>query len=343
MTMCTVDTTNVATNGTSPIVDVVLPKPRSVLVVLITVAGAVVVVVPCIVFLKAIGFFPLSGVNTSFQWMLIGLVLGSLVGMVLYGIRKWREQPAMDRARRAMSSIRHDEIPQAVKRFCGNYSAETVLPTRSACKALAAVGKTGVVIRGFLEAAHAPVEPIEVPFEPVPLDQSDRMFSGLESGPSEKTPRAKTGWARRVELFGGRWVVMLIALGIAVQGLVHWIQGTLMAPTFWIVIVCLALPLFGLGGVGAWRRNKQCLLVPGGLAIRKTSRKAKGKWNVHLFTRTAGVLFVRERTNHQWLVCVAEDDVDDYFIVTRAEVDMLLRAWLSPLPAPPIERLSDLE
>jgi hypothetical protein len=28
---------------------------------------------------------------------------------------------------------------------------------------------------------------------------------------------------------------------------------------------------------------------------------------------------------------------------TRDEVDLLLRAWLSPLPPPPVERLSDLE
>lgn len=348
--MCATDTTTSNDAATSPVIDVSLPKPHVVIVVVVATVAAITVVVPSFAFARALGFNPLVGWSTA-AWILVGLVLGSFVALVLWGIRKWREEPIKNRARRAVASVEHDELPRVVERFCKNFAIEAGLPVRSICSALVGVGKTGVVFRSYLSAERPLVEPIDVPFEPVPLDQSDAMFAGFEANTTSggsfsvdgESPQTKTGFARRIEFFGGRWLVVLICAGVVIQGLVHWMQGTLASPTFWMVLVLLLIAFLGIGGVGAWQHGKQWLLVPGGLAVRKTARKAKSKWDVRLYTRRSSVLFVRQTTKRQWLVCVAEDAASDHVMVTRSEVEMLLRAWLSPLTPPPIEQLSDLE
>ncbi len=338
------------TTETSPVIDVSLPKPRTVVAVVVTFVAVIIVVVPCIVFLRAIGFNPVAAWNPMVQGILVGLVVASCVG-ILWGIRKWREQPTMDRARRTVASIGRPELPRAVEKFCEHFALEAVLPARSICAALVGGGKTGLVIRSYLSDERPRVEPIDVPFEPVPLDQSDAMFSGLEVSTTSdgagsvdgESRQTKTGFARRIEFFGGRRVVVFLGVVVVIDALLHWMTGTMLSPTFWMLVVCLLVILLGIGGVGAWQHNKQWLLVPGGLAVRKTARKAASKWGVRLYTRRSSVLFVRQTTKRNWLVCVAEVASSDHVMVTRAEVEMLLRAWLSPLTPPSVHQLSDLE
>lgn len=348
--MYATDTTSTTTE-TPPVIDVFLPKPRTVIAVVVVVVAAIIVVVPCVVFFKAIGFSPLAGTSPPFGGILIGLVVGSFAALVVWGVRKWREEPTIARARRVVASAERQELPCAVERFCEQFPIETVLPTRSICSALAGFGKVGLIFRSYLSAQYPSIEPIAVPFEPVPLDQSNGLFVGLEANtPASDAPsvrgeswRTKTGVARRIEFFGGRWLFVMLGVFVVLDGLVHWMQGTLLSPTFWMLLSFLLMILVGIGGVGAWRHNKQWLLVPGGLAVRKTARKAASKWDVRLYSRRSSVLFVRQTTKRHWLVCVAEDAASDHVVVTRAEVEMLLRAWLSPLTPPPVQQLSDLE
>ena len=108
-------------------------------------------------------------------------------------------------------------------------------------------------------------------------------------------------------------------------------------------MACAAIALLGVGGTGAWRHNRQFLLVPGGLVVRKTVRKAPSEWNVHVHARISSVLLVHHKAKHSWLICVADAKARNTVLVTKAEVEMLLRAWLSPLMPPAVEQLSDLE
>lgn len=39
---------------------------------------------------------------------------------------------------------------------------------------------------------------------------------------------------------------------------------------------------------------------------------------------------------------VTDEEVRDNFQATKRETNLLLRAWLSPLPPPPVEKLVDL-
>jgi hypothetical protein len=97
----------------------------------------------------------------------------------------------------------------------------------------------------------------------------------------------------------------------------------------------------GVGGRGAWRSRQQWLLVPGGLASRR-ARFRRRDWELHLFQRESSVLIVKNQWRHFWWAYVADRQTVQMAGMTPREAVMLLRAWLSPLPTPPLERLSDL-
>jgi len=103
----------------------------------------------------------------------------------------------------------------------------------------------------------------------------------------------------------------------------------------------LILGVVGWGGRGAWRSRQQWLLVPGGLASHR-ARFRRRDWELHLFQRESSVLIVRNQWRHFWWVYVADRQTVQMAGMTPREAVMLLRAWLSPLPTPPLERLSDL-
>jgi hypothetical protein len=63
---------------------------------------------------------------------------------------------------------------------------------------------------------------------------------------------------------------------------------------------------------------------------------------LHLFRRESSVLIVKNGSRQLWTAYVADDKEHQMARMTTREAVMLLRAWLSPLPTPPLERLSDL-
>ena len=75
--------------------------------------------------------------------------------------------------------------------------------------------------------------------------------------------------------------------------------------------------------------------------MRKTGWR-QSAWSLHLFRRDASVLLVHEFRSRQWFCVVADADAAERTWVTKDEAHFLLRAWLSPVEAPPLERLTDL-
>ena len=63
---------------------------------------------------------------------------------------------------------------------------------------------------------------------------------------------------------------------------------------------------------------------------------------VHLFKRRSAILCAYQYQKHQWVVSAADAEAADTTLATDKEVDLLLRAWLSPVPPPAAEQLSDL-
>ena len=132
-------------------------------------------------------------------------------------------------------------------------------------------------------------------------------------------------------------------LGALAQALGQLASGALSPAAFVLIMAAATIALLGVGGVGAWRHNRQFLLVPGGLVVRKPVRKAPGEWHLHVHARLSSVLLVHRKSKRLWLICVADAKAHHTALITEAEVDMLLRAWLSPLVPPLVEQLSDLE
>lgn len=83
-------------------------------------------------------------------------------------------------------------------------------------------------------------------------------------------------------------------------------------------------------------------VVPGGVLLRRI--RLFGPTDLHCVDRRNSVLIAVEHPLHAetWRVAIADPHVAHARSVTTRELDVLLRAWLSPLPPLPIEALTDL-
>ena len=81
--------------------------------------------------------------------------------------------------------------------------------------------------------------------------------------------------------------------------------------------------------------------MPGGLIVRAT-RPWRPAAHVHLYNRRDSALIVQQLFRDKWLLCVADGEASGRTALTKKEAEVTLRAWLSPLPPPPVERLTDL-
>ena len=222
-------------------------------------------------------------------------------------------------------------------------------------EALARQGRTGAVVRIAKPNRTAPIEPLNVTFEPLPLDESVPLFVGLEQHAGAAWEGGYTSQAddasadegasrgvfrRRILLSGGWLMIAIFAFNAAIGGWESYrARHVTVNSVMWTVYLIVAL--VGVGGRGAWRSRQQWLLVPGGLASRR-ARFRRRDWELHLFQRESSVLILRNQWRHFWWVYVADRETVQVAGMTPREAVMLLRAWLSPLPTPPLERLTDL-
>jgi len=222
-------------------------------------------------------------------------------------------------------------------------------------QSLARQGRTGAAVRIAKPKRTAPIQPLSVPFEPLPLDESVPLFVGLEQegGTVQDGTRAeqardvsvdgsysRRGLRRRILLSGGWVIVAMFAFNAAIGGVESYRVGHVtFNAVLWTLYFIVAV--VGVGGRGAWRSRQQWLLVPGGLASRR-ARFRRRDWELHLFQRESSVLILRNQWRHFWWAYVADRQTVQMAGMTPREAVMLLRAWLSPLPTPPLERLSDL-
>ncbi len=201
------------------------------------------------------------------------------------------------------------------------------------------------------------VVPLEYPIEPLRLDERDPAIQELVRGGDHSTqlagdaasagaakvspPRVPTlsvskrvSRRRRAGITMLVWIVVYIALMLSAGMSVR----RLMLPVaIWALIAAGQLGLFGM------LSQTQGFLVPGGLAIRR-ARWLDRTWRVHLFRRSESVLAVwpARRKTQGMLVSVVDRSEKQTFLISEFEAAALLRAWLSPLPPPPVERLTDL-
>ena len=223
-------------------------------------------------------------------------------------------------------------------------------------RALISLGRAGETIRNCPPKHVTPIDPITVPFEPHPLDEPDRWFGGQDDG-LEDQPDADLLEPEALEQLRAEAVKRARNQPKAWRGM-GWLGTALFVlPTTafvmyafsvgqvtWTAIFLCGVVLFALLGWGQATgvlKSVQCFVVPGGLAVRQ-AHLGSMKWKVHLFDRRNSVLIVHRVDYGRRTVFVADADTDRRLAVTPAEADFLLRAWLSPIPPPPPEQLTDL-
>lgn len=199
---------------------------------------------------------------------------------------------------------------------------------------LVAAGHRGWAFRAGEPADRTLIAPYDVPFEPQPLSEVD---SALLSGGEPSGSGALRRVHRNIRVQGGWVLVAIFGFNFAIAA---WRAIEIWQVTFDLVAWGLALGAMTLVPASA-RTRGELLVVPGGAVWRRASWRQRD-WRLHVFDRRNSNLMVVRIWRQQWGAYIHDGDQSARAIVTKAEADFLLRAWLSPLEPPTSEQLSDL-
>ncbi len=223
-------------------------------------------------------------------------------------------------------------------------------------RVLATAGRIGNTIRNSPARYPKPIEPIAVPFEPHPLDHSDTPL-GQQAQPLEDQPdadllepealeqlRQQTSEGAHIERktrkgLGWLWAALLV-LPTTAGAMYAFARGEITWPAIFLSVVVL-FALIGCGQATELLQRKQWFVVPGGLVLRK-ARLVRPTWDLHCFRQRDSVLIAHRVDRNWWKIFVADAEDAEQVTVTPKEAHFLLRAWLSPIPPPPVDQLTDL-
>ncbi|MCH8146827.1 MAG: hypothetical protein IH987_02400 [Planctomycetes bacterium] len=216
--------------------------------------------------------------------------------------------------------------------------------------------EAGFVIRCCPRDERDAIEPVAFPFEPLVLDEADdataafrhalNSHDGHDSAgqtpadADEPESRFKREIRRRNKLAGISgsciaffWVTfVLLAVGLIIIGQIFGAA---------IIVALLVISFFAGSSSSRVLSNRDCwLLVPGGLLVRRSGWRSGGV-SVHRYERSRAVLVVLRSRGTVWLSAVSDGRSLHFTSVTKDEVNVLLRCWLSPLAPLPIDRYSD--
>jgi hypothetical protein len=210
----------------------------------------------------------------------------------------------------------------------------------------------GVTSRLARERDFVPIESIGVPFEPQLLGEGEPPGEvgtiPREAGATDLSTRGSSGgrWEKRAAIGAGvkkAWKPIgsvISIMFVLVFLLFGWRLGS--GWFIFVAILCLCLELLRWFGPGLLYASRQCLAVPGGLVVRE-SGFLRQSWRLHVYDRRASVLTAARKSDTVWFVQVADAAKKSIFILKPADVEFLLRSWLSPLRPPGVEQLSDLQ
>ena len=215
-------------------------------------------------------------------------------------------------------------------------------------KSLKKAGRWNSTVRLWKRRGPHSGELIDVNVDPVILNEADDRFVELRAavgGPLISEDRDDGGdWARvgrsfrrHMRLSGGYGGVFMVLLFSVREGLECWKRGSL-SFSFIALVIAFAVPFVFLLVESP---GSQWLLVNGGLVRRKTRLRGKSP-SLHIFDRRSSVMTLCEIWRDMWQLRVDDEKVSATGTLTSAEADMLLRAWLSPIPPPSVDKLIDL-
>ncbi len=228
-------------------------------------------------------------------------------------------------------------------------SGAIVLHRQRLLPALVAQARIGQVVRFGPAARLTPVEPLAVDFEPKVIDESEPSFEEFESAvtatpepiddaKSETQPERESRlFKRRIRrrlLMGGLVMLLVIGLQLVLAAIDAYAKGRMTWRLMIFMAVIVVLLLTG-SSTMQFRPGAQWMLAPASLIVWTAKR-------TRIYQAPCSLLFVIPLRRTVALLAVAGDSGVDAVNVTTKEAEIVLRAWLSPIPPPPIERLSDL-
>jgi len=292
--------------------------------------------------------WPGNATVSVISMILPALIVGHISWRAIYG--------EMNRARRIVKQEADRDIPAMLRRYFAPSRLQLAASARGFARALATEGYSGKAIRVLRKELPTAIMPLTHAFEPIPLDETVSAFLALEeTSPIPRSGHLFQGGAGNIErdasqlrrriqrnlnLGGGRLLAAFLGIMAAIQWIGAYQAGRVRFMDIVFTFNFLVI-IFGIGGRGAWREGIQWFLVPGGVVVRRVQGRAKA-WALHYFQQPSSVLMTRNFRQQSWEVCVADGDRHQTVFITERELTMLLRAWLSPLPPPALERLSDL-
>ena len=206
----------------------------------------------------------------------------------------------------------------------------------------------GSVVRCAPPDSRVALRPFMVPFEPLVLDEADEATAALMEG-FDKGRRIATDDAdsnlnvspasnvylqvRRALRLDGRFGVWM-TLGLwLLMLIVYFLIGHTTSFLFFLGLTLLFIV--------AKLTAETCWLVsPGALVIRGGHWRSSGA-SLRRYMRSEAVLVVHQMAEDVGQVAVGDRESQYVRSCTSAEIDLLLRCWLSPLAPLPIDRYSD--
>ncbi len=243
-----------------------------------------------------------------------------------------------------------DVIGDYFRRVLRSYRMSLEPAPTFVARRLHAAGFVGRTFRVGEAAWLLPISPLETHFEPLPLNENDASFDTFRTATTAPMVRQRSfayrRFARGFDRYGVPAILVAIALAVTIP-----LAGSNWNATKIITVVIVAggavalgatrhswnkpLSACAFGSIGArWR------LIPGGVAI---FRALNSRHRVEVLDRRACVmlLYTPRPRQRRWSVIVATNDRHFEREVSAIECEMLLRAWLSPLPPPDEAMFSD--
>ncbi len=201
-------------------------------------------------------------------------------------------------------------------------------------------GLRGLLVRYvWVNRSAPPVRPIDVPFEPLLLDETHPSLRSVAE------TFALDGGAEPASYRPRRWRRMLVRLGIpllvVVPQVINGLIQMAVRPTRTVVFTwLLVFAIFGLTYVVVRWAMSDWYIVPGGVALRRRLAGRVGE-SVRLYTPADSLLILRMR-NMGWAAEIWPRSRPQLQLVTDLEAAVLAGAWTSRQRPPTADRLSDL-
>lgn len=275
---------------------------------------------------------------------------GTAMLIAAFAVAYWRKHSTIRTAQSLVAAGALGDLKLTLEAVGEQVALAYAAPFASAvAKSLIENKRLGTTGRISCTNTHVRVEPLVIRFEPLLLEESDSSFQALRSsiGIHTMTDRRHTKeqamWIRKakksIQMRGGMWIVIVFGFNFLIAAAEAYYKRRI---TWQVVMWGSYLAMMFTSPVRGWFSTKEWHLVPGGLLLR-TARMIDTKSTLHVFDRRNAALILLELRRRVWVAGVADEQRDSFMALTESEADMLLRAWLSPLVPPKVERLSDFQ